>query len=58
MENSQYGFNEDRYARILKPTVYHHKGKYLGYGLKFWPRDTAQLLGEARYDWIHEVYNK
>jgi hypothetical protein len=56
LEPSQYGFTEDRYARMLKPVVYHHKGRYLGYGLKFWPRDAGQLLGEERYQWIRDHY--
>jgi hypothetical protein len=35
---SQYGEAEDRYFRMLRPTVYRHaKSGELGYGLKFWP---------------------
>jgi len=56
VEPSQYGFTEDRYARMLKPVIYHHRGRYLGYGLKFWPRDVTQLLGEDRYQWIADHY--
>lgn len=56
LEPSQYGFTEDRYARMLKPVVYHRRGRYIGYGLKFWPRDAAQLLGEERYRWATEGY--
>jgi len=39
----RYGHVEDRYVRILKPTVYHHQGSYLGYGVKFWPADDVLL---------------
>jgi len=41
LELDQYGFCEPRYASMLQPTVYHHKGRYAGYGFKFFPV-TAQ----------------
>lgn len=54
---TQYGFTEDRYARMLKPVVYHREGQFVGYGLKFWPREVDSLLvGEERFRWIREVY--
>ncbi len=35
---SQFGEVEDRYFRMLRPTIYRHtKSGELGYGLKFWP---------------------
>ncbi|MBI2421385.1 MAG: DUF3800 domain-containing protein [Candidatus Hydrogenedentes bacterium] len=40
---NQYGEAEDRYARLLFPTVYRHKGSVLGYGLKFWPQELPKL---------------
>ncbi len=56
VEQSQYGFTENRYARMLRPVVYHYKGTYLGYGLKFWPRETSAVLREDKYQWVWEVY--
>jgi hypothetical protein len=56
VQQSQYGFTEPRYAQMLKPVVYRHKNGWLGYGLKFWPRDASALLKEERYQWIGEVY--
>ena len=54
---SQYGFTEDRYARMLKPVVYQHRGRYVGYGLKLWPREVeARLGGEERLAWIRQEY--
>jgi hypothetical protein len=54
---SQYGFTEDRYARMLKPVVYHHRGSYLGYGIKLWPHKAeARLEREERLTWIGETY--
>ncbi|MGD0650331.1 MAG: DUF3800 domain-containing protein [Verrucomicrobiia bacterium] len=40
---NRYGDVEDRYAKLLWPTVYRHKGTFLGYGLKFWPDDLTKL---------------
>ena len=40
---NRYGDTEDRYARLLSPTFYRHKGTSLGYGLKFWPPDFVPL---------------
>lgn len=54
-QSSQYGFAEDRYARMLKPVVYHRNGVYQGYGLKFWPREAEELLkAEAHLQWTNE----
>lgn len=53
----RYGFVEDRYARMLKPVVYHHEGRYQGYGLKFWPRDVDEILkAEERFAWVRNAY--
>lgn len=56
VQESRYGFCEPRYAQMLKPVVYQGKDGWLGYGLKFWPRDEAALLQEERYRWLGEVY--
>jgi hypothetical protein len=56
VQQSRYGFVEPRYARMLKPVVYSYRATYLGYGLKFWPRDMGALLEEERYQWIAEEY--
>lgn len=40
VEPSRYGYTEDRYVKLLKPVVYHRRGKYLGYGVKSWPREA------------------
>lgn len=52
-----YGFNESRYAQMLKPVVYRHRKQALGYGLKFWPGETALLLAEdVSLKWVGEHY--
>ena len=52
-----YGFNEPRYAQMLKPVVYRHKKQALGYGLKFWPREAMTLVEkEAVLKWVKECY--
>jgi len=58
VQMSQYGFVEDRYARMLKSPTYHHKGRYNGYGLKFWPREyEAVLEKQSHLVWLREVYD-
>lgn len=57
VQPSIHGFTEDRYARMLKPVVYHRQGWYLGYGLKFWPRELDEQLKKGeRYGWVRQGY--
>lgn len=50
---SQHGYTENRYIRMLKPVIYHHRGQYLGYGLKFWPREANELLqSDEKMEWV------
>lgn len=57
VEPSRYGFTEDRYARMLRPVVFHYRGRYLGYGLKLWPREVEHRLpSEERLTWIRSEY--
>lgn len=42
---TQYSEVEDRYFRMLRPTIYRHpKTGELGYGLKFWPGSLEELV--------------
>ena len=57
VQRSAYGFTEDRYARILKSVVYRHKGRSVGYGLKFWPREVdSRLKIDIPFEWIRREY--
>jgi hypothetical protein len=57
VQPSRHGFIEDRYARMLKPVVYHRQGRYLGYGIKFWPREAGDLVAEnERLKWVMAEY--
>lgn len=57
VETSPYGFTEDRYARMLKPVVYNRHGQYIGYGLKFWPREVDDVLRKnGCFQWVQELY--
>ena len=38
-----FGDTEDKYARLLLPACYRHKGALLGYGLNFWPGNFEGL---------------
>src|SRR3546814_16947627 len=46
---NRYGETEDRYASILAPTLYRHRGTVHGYGLKFWPGSFEQLQQIERH---------
>lgn len=57
VEPSRHGFIEDRYARMLQPVVYRYHRTYLGYGLKFWPRETDKLIREdQQLAWVQTDY--
>lgn len=57
VQPSRHGFTEDRYARMLKPVVYRRKGRYLGYGLKFFPQEVVDLLEtEESLRWVKSDY--
>ena len=57
VQPSQHGFTEARYARMLKPVVYHRQGQYQGYGIKFWPREVDEVIKkEDRLGWVREAY--
>lgn len=54
---NQYGFTEDRYVRMLQPVMYKHLGRFSGYGLKFWPRETEELFKtQSHLTWLRDVY--
>lgn len=55
---NQYGFVEDRYVRMLKPIVYHHRGRYNGYGIKIWPSEAEELVKTQNHmEWLKSSYN-
>ena len=54
---SHLGFNEDRYARILAPVTYRHKGRSQGYGVKFFPLAADRLVkAHAHLGWATSGY--
>jgi hypothetical protein len=53
-ELSPQGFNEPRYAQMLRPVSYRHDGRCVGYGLKFWPRERDQCA-EPHFAWLRDV---
>lgn len=44
------------YACGLKPVIYRCRGKYFGYGLKFFPKEAESVLCEQRCDWVRQTY--
>ncbi len=58
VQPSRYGYVEGRYARMLRPIVYHREGRHVGYGLKFWPPEADTVWQkDKRLDWL-EDYTK
>lgn len=53
-ELSPQGYNEPRYAQMLRRIQYRHEGRCLGYGLKFWPRDAHECT-EPHFGWLNEM---
>jgi hypothetical protein len=45
---NRFGDIEDRYLRLLGPTIYRNKGRMDGYGLKFWCSDRAAIAASLR----------
>jgi len=57
LQPTPHGFNEPRYAVMLRPVVYAHKGRRLGYGLKVWPREADAFVHHApELAWLREAY--
>ena len=57
VQSTRYGFTEDRYVKMLKPIIYHRRGRHLGYGLKLWPREVEGMVkSEGNLEWIRDVY--
>lgn len=54
VQPSAYGFREDRYARLLRPVVYHRHGAFIGYGVKLWPKESEDLVRtEKGFEWLN-----
>lgn len=52
VEPDAHGNNELRYAKILKPLIYHRNGKYLSYGAKLVPRCDQMSLTAQQIEFI------
>ncbi|WP_425999587.1 DUF3800 domain-containing protein [Caulobacter sp. DWR1-3-2b1] len=59
LELSNYGFCEDRYARLLAPSVYQRGGKTRPYGMKFFPSvPDIEPHRDDRYKWLNDLFPK
>ncbi|MEA2600933.1 MAG: hypothetical protein QOF89_1925 [Acidobacteriota bacterium] len=56
VEPTEYGFTEDRYARILKPILFRSGSLYLGFGLQLWPNRLGELMEEHGPTWVQEAF--
>lgn len=43
INKTQYGETEDRYLRLLAPTIYRNQQRVEGYGLKIWCNDSLEI---------------
>jgi hypothetical protein len=43
VNRNPYGEIEERYLNLMAPTIYRHKGRLDGYGLKFWCNERAEI---------------
>lgn len=59
LELSAYGFCEDRYVRLLAPSVYQYGGKVRPYGMKFFPNiPNIEPHRDNRYKWLDDLFPK
>lgn len=57
VEPNRFGFAEARYVNMLKPVIYNEKGRYLGYGFKFWPKEAITLLkNDKNLSWFKDEF--
>jgi hypothetical protein len=52
LEPDAYGNCELRYARVLRPLIYHRRGNYLSYGVKLVPRANQILLTAQQQEFV------
>jgi hypothetical protein len=50
----RHGITEPRYVLELKEHIYRYNGSRLGYGLKVFPRLTAEMRSEPRFAWLEQ----
>ncbi len=56
---TRYGHIEPRYAVMLKPVLYNHRGDFIGYGLKVWPREVDDMIkANKELGWINSNYRQ
>lgn len=54
-----YGFTEPRYIEEISRSVYRHENQGIGYGIKFWPKETDQMVLElADLKWANALFKK
>lgn len=50
----EFGVTESRYILEMKDQVFQRRGTRMSYGLKVFPRITAAMREEERFDWLEE----
>lgn len=55
LEPGNLGLPDDSYFLPLKPFIYHRKGNYSSYGLKFFPTSCDDHEFKTKYGWIRYI---
>jgi hypothetical protein len=58
VEPTEYGYTEDRYARMLGTVLYRKEEVCQGYGLKLGLRPAERALAEERLSWVRELLER
>jgi hypothetical protein len=53
------GFTEPRYVECLRPTLYRQDRNPVGYGVKFWPKESLDQVSNApEFEWVARLNDK
>ena len=53
LNETDYGYTEDKYISILRPTMYSYKNKIWGYGFKVWPEGKNNNSTSKIFQWLN-----
>jgi hypothetical protein len=58
-QTHRLGFTEPRYVECLTRVVYRHAHEAIGYGVKFWPKDSYELVkASPLLEWAGRLFGK
>ena len=54
---NQYGYNEPRYVKIIKPIIYNSSGIYYQRGIAIFPDCMDDIKTQSHLEWLRGVYD-